>query len=320
MFCQHCQQPILSKNAKKFCSQSCSASFTNSLRSLSDSTKNKISKKVADYYLNNPKPKKIKQKPTKKFIKYHTINKKFIKTAELIIGYEPQNDSDIDDFYSLIKSLYFIDNLSPQQINDRYSLGYKNFASFIKSTMKIDLKTISQSINNFYIQTGQSISDDKIIYKNKCKFKFDPYQYPNLPGYDLLIKYGMFHSTNNPSGVCRDHMYSKEAGYNNNIDPKLLAHPANCHFMFNSDNAIKNTSCSISIEELLKRIDDFNHNKPISFKNSSTHKQQPKSNTHKQKLSNANKGKRGYTNGMINKWVNPNETPPLNFWPGITRK
>lgn len=91
-------------------------------------------------------------------------------------------------------------------------------------------------------------------YSVASKFRFDPYSITTIPGYDQLLQHGMY-SHSNRKGMTRDHMISVEYGFRNNIDPAIIAHPANCQFLSMSDNAIKSASSCLTIDELLKRIE-----------------------------------------------------------------
>lgn len=95
-------------------------------------------------------------------------------------------------------------------------------------------------------------------YKLACKFRFSSEIYNYLPGYDLVEQHGWMNRYNNPSGVTRDHMISVSYGYRHNIDPYLISHPANCMIMSRSKNSSKNKKCSITINELIERVEWFN--------------------------------------------------------------
>jgi hypothetical protein len=56
----------------------------------------------------------------------------------------------------------------------------------------------------------------------------------------------------------RDHMLSKEHGYWFNIDTYLMSHPANCLLMKQGDNSAKRDRCSITLNELIERVEFFN--------------------------------------------------------------
>ncbi len=92
------------------------------------------------------------------------------------------------------------------------------------------------------------------IYRNFCTFTFDLRKYPNEFDLSLLERYGMFNPKTNPTGISRDHLLSIHFGKINNIDPKILSHPANCKLVLQSENSKKNSSSDISLEELLNRI------------------------------------------------------------------
>ena len=53
-------------------------------------------------------------------------------------------------------------------------------------------------------------------------------------------------------------MFSVREGFELNIDPKIISHPANCQLLIHSQNISKHKKSSITLEELLKRIEDFN--------------------------------------------------------------
>ena len=44
----------------------------------------------------------------------------------------------------------------------------------------------------------------------------------------------------------------------NNVDPKILSHPANCRLIKHSENIKKHKLSYISLEELLEKIKEFN--------------------------------------------------------------
>ena len=53
-------------------------------------------------------------------------------------------------------------------------------------------------------------------------------------------------------------MFSVDEGYKQNIDPYLISHPANCKLMKHEDNFKKKTECSITLDELKQRVNDWN--------------------------------------------------------------
>ena len=49
-------------------------------------------------------------------------------------------------------------------------------------------------------------------------------------------------------------MYSVKDGFENNVPPELLAHPANCRLIIHSENASKHRNSCITLDELKERI------------------------------------------------------------------
>ena len=102
--------------------------------------------------------------------------------------------------------------------------------------------------------------DEYKKYKQDTIFKFSLNDYPGYFEFELIEKYGWYspsNKKNNLNGVSRDHMISLKEGFELGIDPFLLAHPANCKLMIHNKNISKNKKSSITLEELLERIDIF---------------------------------------------------------------
>lgn len=98
-------------------------------------------------------------------------------------------------------------------------------------------------------------------YRIEASFNFSLKQFPDEFDFSLIEKYGWYKAKNhgnNLNGVSRDHMYSVKDGFLNNIDPKILAHPANCQLIRHNDNVSKGSSSCITIEELMKKIEIWN--------------------------------------------------------------
>ena len=94
-------------------------------------------------------------------------------------------------------------------------------------------------------------------YRNRCQFHFDVYDYPDEFDFDIIRKYGWYSAINrggNTCGVSRDHCISVTYGFENNIDPNIIGHPANCKLMTNSENQSKHKKCSMTIDELNHKI------------------------------------------------------------------
>jgi hypothetical protein len=52
-------------------------------------------------------------------------------------------------------------------------------------------------------------------------------------------------------------MFSVHDGFVNRVHPKTLSHPANCELITKEDNYKKGKNSSITLEQLLKRIEEW---------------------------------------------------------------
>lgn len=87
-------------------------------------------------------------------------------------------------------------------------------------------------------------------------FTFSLSSYPDLFSGDLIKKYGM-RSKTNPNGVTRDHRISVNEAIRNGYDPYYIRHPLNCELMLFKENNRKNVQSSITYEELVKQIKEY---------------------------------------------------------------
>jgi len=102
--------------------------------------------------------------------------------------------------------------------------------------------------------------DEYQKYRLDSNFKFNLKDYSDEFDFSLVEKYGWYSPTNkknNLGGVSRDHMLSVREGFEMDIDPKIISHPANCRLMIHNDNISKNKKSVITIKELLDRIEKF---------------------------------------------------------------
>lgn len=165
--------------------------------------------------------------------------------------------TDVDRLIETIQN-HLSDGMSPKNIRDHYNIVYSDFGMFLKTSLHIKLLPIKSAVNLYFTKTGKKITDEKSIYKSKCKFTFDPYSM-KLDGYDRLLTYGIYHPVNNPTGMVRDHMVSREFGYLNRIDPEIISHPANCRYISNIENIIKGSGCCITVDTLINRIEHWDN-------------------------------------------------------------
>lgn len=98
-------------------------------------------------------------------------------------------------------------------------------------------------------------------YRNDCKFNFSLNSFPNEFDFSLITQYGWYKAKNrgnNLNGVSRDHMIPIMYGWKHKIPSEIIAHPANCQLLRHNDNISKYITPSISLEELISRIELWN--------------------------------------------------------------
>jgi hypothetical protein len=99
------------------------------------------------------------------------------------------------------------------------------------------------------------------VYRPLCEFDFNVYNYKNEFELSIVNEYGWYSPTNkrnNLNGVSKDHIYSVYDGFKNNVDYKIIKHPANCQLMKHIDNNKKKCQSLITLNELLERIEKWN--------------------------------------------------------------
>lgn len=97
----------------------------------------------------------------------------------------------------------------------------------------------------------------KVIYREQCQFNLAGI-IQHVKGFVLLKQFGMYDRLRNTEGVVRDHRISVQYGFDNQIDPKIISHPANCEFLTHKKNAGKTHQSSLTLDELLVEIETFN--------------------------------------------------------------
>ena len=91
----------------------------------------------------------------------------------------------------------------------------------------------------------------------KYWFTFVLKDYPDLFDFALLKAYGM-RSNDNIAGVVRDHKVSVADAIKYDYDPYYIKHPLNCELMVNSENAKKHKQSSMSYDELVTQVKEYN--------------------------------------------------------------
>jgi hypothetical protein len=94
------------------------------------------------------------------------------------------------------------------------------------------------------------------------RFMFNVYDYPELFDLSLIETHGWFsqggkHKKKNPFGVSRDHKVSVSEALKHGYDHYYITHPLNCEIMLHSENNRKKHRSSISYQELIKMVDEY---------------------------------------------------------------
>jgi hypothetical protein len=146
-------------------------------------------------------------------------------------------------------------NTQEYYINPNYCIECNKILSFGKRNWKFC------SIECKKIYDRKNLTEYQKYYK-ECQFKFNLSDYPNEFNFNLIKEYGWYQAKNhgnNLNGVSRDHMISVKYGYENNISPEIIKHPANCQLMIHNENSSKWKACSITSEELNSRIIEWDN-------------------------------------------------------------
>jgi hypothetical protein len=91
----------------------------------------------------------------------------------------------------------------------------------------------------------------------KFWFTFNVFHYPDLFDLSLITTHGFRDNKTNPNGITRDHKISVNDAIRNGSDPYYIKHPMNCELMFFNENNKKKTNSSITYQELIKLVDDY---------------------------------------------------------------
>jgi hypothetical protein len=225
-FCTNCNSKLDYKTRNnKYCSRSCSATVNNSNRIVTEEQKNKTSESVKQFLFS------LSDEEYLNYIRSTHPNKNISKIEELRI------------------------RKIPQDIVGEYT---KIYLCTCKYTGKLWYSTTIKQIH-------PSCINSKKDYSYQCRFNFSISKYNEWFLYtsELINKYGWYSTPGSRSGIknlngcSRDHLYSVSDGFKNNVDPKIISHPANCDIKPHSINQIKNSKSSITLEELMSRIERF---------------------------------------------------------------
>lgn len=232
-----------------------------------------------------------------------------------LLGKDTPTYHDLQQFRDKVHDMIHVTGYSPSQIQNLLGVEYSDFGMFIKRCLGIKLKHIRDANIASAVRMGRNTSDEKQRYMKSCEFSFDPYSYPDVPGYQLLLDRGIYHPKSNPTGVCRDHMVSKEYGWRNHIPPNVISSVYNCEFLLHHDNVKKSTACSITPNMLYERIASASFDPLVK----TTH-MLSKTVEHKTKISKTLSTYMCVTDGTCNIKILKTDPVPEGFRRGMTRK
>lgn len=230
--CQHCSKlfTVSPGSYGKFCSLSCGTIFRNKIN---------LEKAKAKYKLN----------PT------------FCKCCQTNIDYEKRKNK-----YCSISCSSKITNNVPRKRGptavEKLPYSRIKFILCIHTNQYYSNKNTDGSPR----RCSPYIKTIKEQYYSAARFKFNVYHYPNEFDLSLIKEHGWYTcpglkrkgQPKNILGVSRDHIISVSYGFANNIDPKIISHPANCRIMLHIDNKIKHSKNDISLDQLLDKINIWN--------------------------------------------------------------
>jgi hypothetical protein len=99
--------------------------------------------------------------------------------------------------------------------------------------------------------------------RDEYSFKFNIFDYPDLFDLSMIqsigwVAFGGKRGGNkNLNGLSRDHKVSVNHAKKFNYDPYYISHPVNCELMPHSENNKKKTKSSISYEELIRLVNEY---------------------------------------------------------------
>lgn len=150
------------------------------------------------------------------------------------------------------------DGLSYEELSKEFSLS-SHAIIWAKNNGKLKMRTNSEGLKLAWKNGKYRASDKEGVerYRQLCEFKFSVKDYPEEFNLKLIQEHGWYQAANrgnNLDGVSRDHIVSVKFAFENNIDPELIAHPANCRLMRHTKNQKKKSGSDMTLEELKEKI------------------------------------------------------------------
>ena len=261
--CINCE--MVTENPK-FCSKSCAAIYNNARRSNISRSRQRISLKSTlkrnKLHYTKVKYSPITNKPYNPSLNpaINWDNPKRLPTARILAKAFRFNLLSKDTRLKLEESVTYLEKayheykLSSKEIQFLLNIKHSEFSVFLKS-LNINLRSLNDAIKKKFRNNHHK--SQKQIYWDLCKFKFPSSDYHKIKGFSKLKEIGWYHKIKNPNGLVRDHMFSKSEGFKNNIDTKIISHPANCEFLTFQENNTKNKKCSLSLDNLIQIIENW---------------------------------------------------------------
>jgi hypothetical protein len=134
----------------------------------------------------------------------------------------------------------------------------------IKSANKFKDPIFKEKFRAKMVELGYYISDenrsDWEIYRMQSDWIERMVDYFSEIQIKQLNEVKFFNPKTNTKGLVRDHALSRMEGFKLGIFPEIIRHPANCNLILHSENSSKRSECSITLEILFDKIQNFTQN------------------------------------------------------------
>lgn len=198
----------------------------------SDEQKIKQSNETKERYLKNPELRFEAGKANR--------GKKF--SPELIDKMHKDRNSDSYSHEHSSETKELIGKLSKEKFTDEYKEKFRKIMEDKGHWVKLEEKT------------------DKEIYYILSNWIEKMWNYTVDENQLLLLKEnGIFNNKTNTKGVVRDHIFTRNSGFNERVFPEILQHPENCQILTHSKNISKRKD-GITLNELFVKILNTSHN------------------------------------------------------------
>ena len=264
--CKQCGTTSISTSEAIFCSSKCQKKHFD----LNETAENKLIRVTKAAQSRDYESIHIKGNKTKKEDPNHSINYK--------INLDNSLSKICDNGLTVAQNrgITFSKNATPEFLKERAdnsafsrklngnnsSLNYwasmpeeeKNYEANKRSKKGIETKIDNGTIKPIEDRDAFEVYCSEASFKHGFKTKCEKQK-------ALLNQYGVFNTRNNKNttGCVRDHLLSRRYGFDNNIDPEIISHPANCEIVLHVENVRRAHSNDnlITLEELLERIENW---------------------------------------------------------------